>query len=72
MCVGQITSTSLFAQALSLHDVPERPDLDLPVSAHRGHQAPPLVHVHRLHAAAHVVELGVRLFAAGGEVTVIE
>ena len=50
--------------ACVLHDVPERPDLDLAVGAHRRHQAPPLAHVHRTHAAPHVVELSVGLFAA--------
>ena len=50
--------------ACVLHDVPERPDLDLAVGAHRGHQAPPLAHVHRTHATPHVVELGMGLFAA--------
>ena len=49
-----------------LHDVPERPDLDLAVGPHRGHQAPPLANVHRTHPAPHVVELGVGLFAAKG------
>ena len=50
--------------ACVLHDVPERPDLDLAVGAHCGHQAPALAHVHRTHPAPHVVELGVGLFAA--------